>query len=275
MRQLLKVLLLTFSLNWLFVFLYRLSFGQTFWMTPEEHTMFPGNTLNLFYKWIPGLVAIAFCYKESIKLSYFKTRLKPALLSVFIGILLPLTSFVLSLSYTSSTFSSFSLSSLTLLLVWILPYNLFIALGEEVLWRGYFLEKCRTLSFIKLSLFQGVTWGLWHLPLITIGFDYPGHPFVGTTLMLTLTVSMTPLFIYLRMQGGSLLAPTLLHGLFNTFGVYLLSLLAAPTLVVGSFGLIGALVTVPCFWLGLKKLQSTYSTGPKTAIAEVLFDSSQ
>jgi membrane protease YdiL (CAAX protease family) len=51
--------------------------------------------------------------------------------------------------------------------------------GEEFGWRGYLLPKLIPLGKIKAYIILGVIWGLWHAPLIVVGFNYPGYPFIG------------------------------------------------------------------------------------------------
>jgi len=52
--------------------------------------------------------------------------------------------------------------------------NGLFGLGEELGWRGYLLPKLMPLGKFRAYLILGVVWGLWHLPLILIGFTYTG-----------------------------------------------------------------------------------------------------
>jgi hypothetical protein len=47
----------------------------------------------------------------------------------------------------------------------------------------------------KAYLIVGVIWGLWHAPLIAIGFNYPGMPVLGILMMI-------PLRRYLMVNGS-------------------------------------------------------------------------
>ena len=51
--------------------------------------------------------------------------------------------------------------------------------GEEFGWRGYLLPKLMPLGKLKAYTIVGVIWGLWHAPLIVVGFNYPGYPVIG------------------------------------------------------------------------------------------------
>ena len=45
--------------------------------------------------------------------------------------------------------------------------------GEELGWRGYLLPKIgEKLSPLSASVFTGVIWGLWHAPIIAMGYNY-------------------------------------------------------------------------------------------------------
>ncbi len=51
--------------------------------------------------------------------------------------------------------------------------------GEELGWRGYLLPKLMPLGRVKATLLLGLIWGIWHAPLIAVGFNYPGYPILG------------------------------------------------------------------------------------------------
>ena len=53
------------------------------------------------------------------------------------------------------------------LLVWLVPTLLIAGLGEELGWRGFALPRLQAHhKALPASLFLGVMWGLWHLPLL-------------------------------------------------------------------------------------------------------------
>ena len=52
--------------------------------------------------------------------------------------------------------------------------NSLFAFGEEFGWRGYLLPKLLPLGERRAALAVGVVWGVWHWPIIAMGYDYGG-----------------------------------------------------------------------------------------------------
>lgn len=253
-RTLVKALCIIFMINFLVVWIYRLIFGSSFYMLPEELGSKHAFFLDPIFKWVPGIVAIWFSYKENLAIKMFKIPNLTDLSAGLLGFLLPFCAVILSLPFGSLNTIELSFSRVNLLFI-ILSYNLLFALGEEILWRGYFYSKTSHWSYLKQSLISGFIWGLWHLPLICIGYNFPNHPFLGICLMIMLTMGITPAFLYYRLKSNSLFAPTLLHGTFNTFNVFFLSFFSHPNLLIGGSGFTGAFVIWVSFFLYLKKLR--------------------
>jgi membrane protease YdiL (CAAX protease family) len=51
--------------------------------------------------------------------------------------------------------------------------NSLFGLGEEIGWRGFLLPRLLPLGKPRAYLLLGVIWGIWHAPLIVVGFNYP------------------------------------------------------------------------------------------------------
>lgn len=120
--------------------------------------------------------------------------------------------------------------------------NALAAFGEELGWRGYLYRAWAHLGFWRSSLLVGVTWGLWHAPLIAQGHNYPTHPFVGIAMMTVWCTLLGPPFHYLRLRTGSVVAVAIAHGTLNaSAGVALLFVRGGSDLVVGMTGLAGFL----------------------------------
>jgi uncharacterized protein len=105
-----------------------------------------------------------------------------------------------------------------MLLVIALPTTLF-TFGEEYGWRGYLLPRLLPLGEIRASVLLGVIWGVWHLPLILAGLNYPGvNVWMAIIIFtfVTVALSFTYTWFYVA-SSGSVLVVALLHQSTNTF----------------------------------------------------------
>lgn len=102
--------------------------------------------------------------------------------------------------------------------------NLIPALGEELGWRGWLLPRLMPLGTLPALLVSGVIWGLWHAPLILLGYNYPDAPgWLGLTAMVGMCVVVGAVFGWLRLRSGSVWPAALAHAAFNgAGGTYLL-----------------------------------------------------
>lgn len=90
------------------------------------------------------------------------------------------------------------------------------ALGEELGWRGWLLPKLLPLGIVPAILISGVMWGLWHAPLILLGYNYPGAPgWLALTAMVGMTIVVGGVFSWLRIRSASVWPAALAHGSFN------------------------------------------------------------
>lgn len=106
--------------------------------------------------------------------------------------------------------------------------NLIPALGEELGWRGWLLPKLMPLGTLAALLVSGVIWGLWHAPLILLGYNYPDAPgWLGLTAMVIMCILVGAVFGWLRLRSGSVWPAALAHAAFNgAGGSYLLFAMA-------------------------------------------------
>lgn len=101
--------------------------------------------------------------------------------------------------------------------------NLPFMFGEEFGWRGLLLKETQSMGFLKANLFIGFVWGVWHAPIIFLGHNYPNYPYFGILMMCFFTISLSPLFAYVRLKTQSILAPSMLHGMINaSAGLFIL-----------------------------------------------------
>lgn len=118
--------------------------------------------------------------------------------------------------------------------------------GEEFGWRGYLLPKLMPLGGRKAILLSGIIWGVWHWPVILMGYnfgpDYFGAPFLGPLMMVWFTIVSGALFGWVTIKSASVWPAVIGHGALN--GIAALSLLfiaGEPSTLLGPtpVGLIG------------------------------------
>jgi hypothetical protein len=108
--------------------------------------------------------------------------------------------------------------------------------GEELGWRGYLLPKLLPLGKIKTHLLMGTIWSLWHLPLVLVGFVYPGQPIWGVIAFTALTTFFGIYLNELTLRYRSSILAGWVHGLFNTQN-WVSGLCCSPPLIHSSLGM--------------------------------------
>lgn len=102
-------------------------------------------------------------------------------------------------------------------------FNMFIALGEEVGWRGamtpFLKEKLGT---TKGRLISGIIWGIWHWPVIILagyeyGTDYIGAPILGPLVFCLYATAAGILIDWIYDKTKCIWFPSLMHGAINAF----------------------------------------------------------
>src|SRR5699024_6742856 len=58
-----------------------------------------------------------------------------------------------------------------------------LLLGEEIGWRAFLYPRLEKLYQTSALLIGGIIWGFWHAPMILMGHNYPGTPFLGVFMM--------------------------------------------------------------------------------------------
>ena len=129
------------------------------------------------------------------------------------------------------------------------PMVAFFALGEEVGWRGFLLPRLilAGLGEYQALAMTGLIWGLWHAPIILRGYNYPGHPYLGVTMMTVFCTLIGTVFGWLRLASTSVWPAAAAHAAINLTLVQL----ASPFLAAGYDRTIAGLLTSVIGWIPL------------------------
>jgi membrane protease YdiL (CAAX protease family) len=120
--------------------------------------------------------------------------------------------------------------------------NSLATIGEELGWRGWLLPSLRPLGTWPALLISGAIWGLWHAPVILLGYDFGEPNALGVLMMVGACTLLGTLFGWLRLRSGSVWPSVFAHAGLNAVGGLLTLLAAAGTtpnlVVVGPLGLV-------------------------------------
>ena len=130
--------------------------------------------------------------------------------------------------------------------------GLIITFGEEYGWRGFLQTELIHLGRVRGVLLLGVIWGIWHWPVIWMGYNYPGQPLLGSLFMVAYCIILAYFLAYAVFKSKGIWTAAYLHALSNqTLGFFFLAVVV-PTSTLYSFGvglpglLLGAIVVL---WL--------------------------
>jgi len=106
--------------------------------------------------------------------------------------------------------------------------TMLLTFGEEVGWRGFLFPAVRNRTTeVKANIICGIIWGLWHAPVIAMGYNfgtgYWGFPWLGIIGMCVLTTSMGIFLSFLTRKTGSIWPAVLAHSVFNSLAGVLYS----------------------------------------------------
>ena len=99
--------------------------------------------------------------------------------------------------------------------------NMFLAVGEEVGWRGFLYPQLKARFGKRWGwLISGIIWGIWHWPIIWLigyeyGTDYAGFPIVGMLIFCIYTTVAGILCDWLYEKTKCIWIPSVLHGAIN------------------------------------------------------------
>jgi membrane protease YdiL (CAAX protease family) len=126
--------------------------------------------------------------------------------------------------------------------------NSLATFGEEFGWRAYLLPKLMPLGGRKAMLWIGLIWGIWHWPVIFMGyeygFSYPGFPWVGPLLFIWITFCFGTFLGWLVLRGKSVWPAVIGHAAINGIaGLAAMIMIGQPNPLLGPLpvGIIGSL----------------------------------
>lgn len=121
-------------------------------------------------------------------------------------------------------------------------------LGEEFAWRGYLLPKLnQKFSYRTAVIIDGVIWGLWHAPIIAMGFNYGSeHPVLGIFAMTIHCVILGIIEAFLFSKTQSVWCPVVFHAALNAMDKFSPSVLFMqtkpnPFIGPGAVGIVGGI----------------------------------
>lgn len=114
--------------------------------------------------------------------------------------------------------------------------GLVIAFGEEYGWRGYLQTELIRLGRVRGVFLLGVIWGVWHWPVIWMGYNYPGHPFLGSLAMVVFCVIFSYFLAYAVFKSQGVWTAAYLHALNNQAVSFFFMAVVMPTNILFSFG---------------------------------------
>jgi uncharacterized protein len=167
------------------------------------------------------------------------------------------------------------LSALFLISLLVAPFfNSILGLGEELGWRGFLLPRLMPLGKWKAYLVLGVIWGLWHAPIVAVGFNYPGSPILGILFMILLTTAIGFTINELTLHYKSAVLAGWIHGVFNSqsYGIWRALLFANTNPFLGGItGVVGIVVLTlfgfaTIWWV--KRAEGNHLFGPADELKE-------
>lgn len=273
-------LLLTIMIVFSFIFLFLHKIAQSSFNSSTIHiTGFIYLAILIIYGWIFGTIALLLAKKENINLPILN---KPNRYFVF-NLLFPIVILIISITisllikeyqivnmmqlympniiiFNSMSFNLIFISFILVLCNIIngLITAFCVMLGGELMWRGYLLNKVKTEGFWIASLYTGILFSLWSIAPLLFGDLENIFLKIPETIMIAVLIS--PLMVYMRIKGRSLIVPATTYSFFVSIGS-IGNFLFSPNIAVffSSTGLLGicALLLVN-FYLYTQKLPQSF-----------------
>lgn len=95
------------------------------------------------------------------------------------------------------------------------PLGVSTALGEEIGWRGFLVQALAPLGKWTCAIVTGVIWGVWHAPLLLLGYNFQDRGIGGILLMVLFCIPVGAFFMWLRMRSETVWPAAIAHGSMN------------------------------------------------------------
>lgn len=139
-------------------------------------------------------------------------------------------------------------------------------LGEELAWRSYLLPRLSKRYSIRIAvLVNGVIWGIWHSPIIAMGYNYgTEHRILGIFAMILFCVVLGVISSYLFYKTESVWCSVLFHASINGMDKWAPSsifmskeanMFIGPD-ILGIIGGVGFIVTAVIAFVKLKDMKT-------------------
>jgi membrane protease YdiL (CAAX protease family) len=115
--------------------------------------------------------------------------------------------------------------------------GLIISFGEEYGWRCYLQTELTRLGRIRGVFLLGIIWGIWHWPVIWMGYNYPGQPILGSIAMVFVCVILAYFLAYAVFKSNGIWTAAYLHALSNQAFSFFAMTMVMPTSMLFSFGI--------------------------------------
>lgn len=130
----------------------------------------------------------------------------------------------------------------------------FLALGEELGWRGYLVPKLQEVMGMPGALILGgIIWGVWHAPSIWLyGLDFgTEHPVLGVAAMCVSCIGMGNILTFITMKTDSIYPAAIGHGIVDIVASLIPALFITTQTATEHAFEIGLIDTLVVFVLGM------------------------
>lgn len=159
--------------------------------------------------------------------------IKPSVKGIFLAILIPLVyvsiDFFIQISLGFRTSPNWSILGTfpknTALLIFGYLAMTILVMGEEVGWRGYLQDKLfNSYGEFKGVFILGFVWGIWHLPVALLGYNFQDYPYIEAFITYPLICIASSIIIaYIGFNKHSIFIAALFHAANNHLKVTVLS----------------------------------------------------